>query len=92
MENLQEILMAYVPSLTVLVGFLASCIGVLKHLKKSDLTKIRDEIKDDNSTLNKRIGELIDLTNQLMQDNEYLRIQNGKLLAELTRISDYKEE
>lgn len=89
---IKDILIAYVPSISVLLGFVASCWGFLKQLKKSDITKIRDDIRDDNSSLNKRIDSLIDLTKQLMQENENLKKQNGKLLAELTRISDYQEE
>lgn len=92
MENIKEILLAYLPSLTVLLGFLASCWGVLKQLKKSDLTKIREDIKNDNSTLNKRIDSLISMHNELMQENAELKKLNRKLLEELTRISDYEEE
>lgn len=92
LETLQAILINYVPAITVLVGFLASCWGFIKQLKKSDVTKVREELKESGSKTNKKIDELVDLTKLLMQENAELKKYNAKLLEELTRISDYEEE
>lgn len=94
--TLQNILVTYIPAITVLLGFLAGCFGFLKKmkdlLKKSNIEEITALIHDENSDLSKRIDELVTLTKQLMEENQKLKTQNGKLLAELTRIADYEEE
>lgn len=96
LTNLQEILIAYIPNLTVLLGFLGAAIGFLKAFyklfKNSNIETIKEEIRNENSEIRKKHDELIKLTNELMTENYDLKKRNNQLLAELTRIADYKEE
>lgn len=92
MDNIKEILINYIPSLTTLIGFIAAGLSFLKCLKKSNLETIKDEIKNENTELNLRFNELIDLAKQLMNENRELKETNRKLLGEIKRIAGYEEE
>ena len=92
MENIKEILINYIPSLTTLIGFIAAGISFLKCLKKSNLETIKEEIKTENSEVNKKFKELIDLSKQLAEENKQLKETNLKLLGEIKRISGYGEK
>jgi len=90
LTNLQQILIAFVPMLSVLLGFLASCFGVLKQLKKTDINIMAETLKDENSELYKRVENCISLMKQLLDENEFLKKQNNELIGELKRVADYE--
>lgn len=85
LSTLEQMLITYIPALTVLIGFLASCFGFM--------TKIKGLLKESNvDEIKLRIDDLLVQIRILNAQNEDLKKRNNKLLSELTRIAGYEED
>lgn len=85
LNNVYQLLIAYVPALTVLLGFLASCFGFLNKIKGLLKESNIEEIK---SRINIILGQLQELT----EENKKLKQKNNELLGELKRIAGYGDD
>lgn len=82
-STLENMLITYVPALTVLLGFLATGIGFLKNMK--------DILKGANITEIKfQLQSMAVQLKQLAEQNSDLKKRNNELLGELKRISNYR--
>lgn len=94
--TLQNILITYIPAISVIIGLVATCFGFMKNfksvIKKSNLEEIRSQITDSNSELNQRIDFLLTQISTLNEQNADLKKRNNELIGEIKRIAGYGKE
>lgn len=95
-ELINQFLVNFAPALTVLCGLIAAgvkLIGSMKNiLKQSNVETVLQALEEEKQSIAENITSSKDLLNQLIQENIELKKNQEKLLEELTKVKQNKEE